>query len=167
MRSAKAARLLREQGFARVHDMGPMSRWSGGLASRWGLLLVGLLVLLGLVFAGLSGCASAPQAEVTQSTAARSDIDVAELRARLEGGGVVLVDVRTDREWASGHVPGAVHRPLATLDPSAFEDGPVHVICASGGRSSTAADRLASAGVDAVNIRGGTQAWRAAGYPLE
>ena len=168
MRSAKAARMFREQGFARVHDMGAMSNWTGGLNPLLVMLGVGLVLLLGLLFGALSGCATTPTSEeVAQSTATRSDIDITELKARLDAGGIVLIDVRTDREWQSGHVPGALHRPLANLDPTSFQKGPVHVICASGGRSSTATDALVAAGIDAVNVLGGTHAWRTEGHPVE
>ena len=44
---------------------------------------------------------------------------------------------------------------------------PVYVVCASGNRSSAMTDALTSAGFDAVNVAGGTQAWAAAGRPLE
>ena len=136
------------------------------LNSGWSLLACGLMLGLG-VFT-LSGCPTPPPGEkAAHASATRSDIDVTELKARMDRGKIVLIDVRTDREWQSGHVPGALHRPLATLDPGAFETGPVHVICASGGRSSTAADTLTAAGVDAVNVLGGTTAWRAAGHPVQ
>jgi len=38
-------------------------------------------------------------------------------------------------------------------------DGPVHVICKSGGRSMRACEFLDEQGVDAVNIAGGTMSW--------
>jgi len=148
--------------------MGAMSNWTGGLNPRLVMLGVGLVLLLGLLFGALSGCATTPTSEeVAQSTATRSDIDITELKARLDAGGIVLIDVRTDREWQSGHVPGALHRPLANLDPTSFQKGPVHVICASGGRSSTATDALVASGIDAVNVLGGTHAWRTEGHPVE
>lgn len=49
----------------------------------------------------------------------RDDIDLIdhdELRRRLDHGGVVIVDVRPEAEYAAGHLPGAVHVPPDQLD---------------------------------------------------
>lgn len=87
--------------------------------------------------------------------------------------GAPVLDVREDDEWAAGHAPGAVHVPMgqvpARLDEiaAAFPDGPVPVVCRSGGRSARVTAYLVHAGHDAVNVGGGMQAWAAAGRPLE
>ncbi|MCE0459496.1 rhodanese-like domain-containing protein (plasmid) [Curtobacterium sp. C1] len=81
-----------------------------------------------------------------------------------------VLDVREPDEYAAGHVPGARNVPLATVREhvDALRDaGPVHVICQSGRRSAQATEALQSAGVDAVNVAGGTSAWVAAGKPVE
>jgi rhodanese-related sulfurtransferase len=44
---------------------------------------------------------------------------------------------------------------------------PVHVVCASGNRSSAMADVLAANGFDAINVAGGTSAWIRSGRPIE
>jgi Rhodanese-related sulfurtransferase len=48
-------------------------------------------------------------------------------RLLADGKPVVLVDIRSEKEYADGHLPGAIHMPLAELesraaelDPSAF-----------------------------------------------
>ncbi|MGW3253060.1 rhodanese-like domain-containing protein, partial [Streptomyces fungicidicus] len=46
------------------------------------------------------------------------------------------------------------------------QDGRVHVICRSGGRSAQVTMYLAQQGVDAVNVDGGMQVWEAAGRPV-
>lgn len=119
--------------------------------------------------------ASPPEASppAKEAAGARSDIDVPALKAALDAGSVrLLVDVRTDSEYRGGHVPGAVHIPLADLgrrmgELGTAEAGPVHLICQSGGRSGKAADLLVESGYTAINVAGGTGAWRAAGYPVE
>jgi rhodanese-related sulfurtransferase len=92
------------------------------------------------------------------------------LRSTLEAGENVVIDVREPHEYADGHVPGASLVPLATV-PEHVDglptDRPVYVVCAVGGRSAQAAAFLATRGVDAVNVDGGTQEWIAAGYPVE
>jgi rhodanese-related sulfurtransferase len=98
-----------------------------------------------------------------------AEVDVAVLAAALDAG-AFLLDVRRLEEYVEAHVPGAVLVPLATV-PDALEqfptDGPVYVICASGGRSRRASQFLRANGVDAVNVAGGTKAWLAAGKPHE
>ncbi len=96
-------------------------------------------------------------------------VSVSQLRALLDEQ-PVLIDVREPVEFAEGHVPGARLVPLASV-PAAVPDLPataaVYVICEVGGRSAHAAMFLSQRGFDAYNVDGGTQAWRAAGYPIE
>lgn len=84
--------------------------------------------------------------------------------------GITIVDVRDPSEWQQGHIPGAVHIPLAELGQRAAELNPFRptaVICASGTRSSTAASLLAARGFKHVaNVMGGMEGWEAAGYPV-
>ena len=98
-------------------------------------------------------------------------IDVHALHQAIEAGDVaLLVDVRTPGEFAGGHVPQAVNIPLPQVaDPAniaAWEGRVVHLICRSGARSGRAQASLADLGVQTVNVRGGTDGWRAAGYPV-
>ncbi|MFD2552549.1 rhodanese-like domain-containing protein [Bizionia sediminis] len=73
----------------------------------------------------------------------------------------VILDVRTKREWESGHIPGAMHIPLNTL-PNRIEtikklNKPVIVCCASGARSSKAAKYLNLQHINAINGGGWQQ----------
>lgn len=97
------------------------------------------------------------------------EIDVEQLSAVLADG-AVLVDVREPGEYAAGHVPGALSIPMGRLPQRAEEldrSAPVHVICASGNRSSAMADVLAGAGFEAINVAGGTTAWIQSGRDVE
>lgn len=101
-----------------------------------------------------------------------NEIDVAQLNALLLADpDLPVVDVREPEEYASGHVPGARSVPLSQLVARAGEvtslPTPVYVVCEAGGRSAQAASWLHAQGVDAVNIAGGTGAWRGAGLPVE
>lgn len=84
--------------------------------------------------------------------------------------GPVVLDVRSDEEWAAGHVPGAVHRFAGEIaqGQAAPVDGAreVAVICGSGYRSTLAASLGLARGADhVVNVAGGMAAWHAAGLP--
>jgi hydroxyacylglutathione hydrolase len=77
----------------------------------------------------------------------------------------IVVDVRTTREYDSGHIDGAVHIPLGELARRASElprDRTIATICEGGYRSSLAASVLSRVGIDRlVNVTGGMAAWRA------
>ena len=97
------------------------------------------------------------------------EIDVAEL-ARERARGAPLVDVREPDEWEEFRAPGAQLVPLGELVERVDEvptDGTVYVICKTGGRSAKAVELLRAQGVDAVNVAGGSLAWREAGHPVE
>jgi rhodanese-related sulfurtransferase len=105
---------------------------------------------------------------VSERGAGRPD-QVPEVTAASVPDGAWLLDVREDDEWAAGYAPGARHIPLRELGARSAEipqDQPVYVICRSGGRSARAAQALAAAGWEAVNVAGGMQDWAAAGRPM-
>jgi rhodanese-related sulfurtransferase len=80
-----------------------------------------------------------------------------------------LVDVREDDEWTAGHAPDAVHVRLGDLGARAAElprDREVYVICRTGARSAYAAQMLAGAGWNAVNVADGMAGWAVAGRPM-
>jgi phage shock protein E len=85
----------------------------------------------------------------------------------------VVLDVRTPKEFAAGHIPGAVNidwngaefqKKAVALDRS--KTFLVH--CAVGGRSAKASDKLASLQFTNVyNLEGGMKAWEKAGKAVE
>jgi rhodanese-related sulfurtransferase len=93
---------------------------------------------------------------------------LADLRQRKKE--TVLIDVRTPAEFRAAHVGFARNIPLERLPDAiaaeAMLQSPIYVICQSGGRGKTACQRLSAAGISAVNVEGGTQAWAAAGLPV-
>jgi glyoxylase-like metal-dependent hydrolase (beta-lactamase superfamily II)/rhodanese-related sulfurtransferase len=128
---------------------------------------VGLENIAGYLEGGVAAWdrAGLPLATVPQIT-------VDELKALLrESDALQVVDVRRPPEYAGGHVPRAVARPLdrlerelAGLDPAR----PTAVVCAGGYRSSAGTSLLQRRGFrDLRNVVGGMSAWTAAGYPTE
>lgn len=110
------------------------------------------------------GLADMAWAMLTSSPAV-PEIGIDALETRRPGAAVL--DVREPQEYGQGHVPGAVNIPQAELASRLDEvprDRPVIVICQSGMRSFRAAQFLIQMGIDqAVNVKGGTGAWRMAG----
>jgi rhodanese-related sulfurtransferase len=97
-------------------------------------------------------------------------ITVQDLAARINAGGIDLVDVREVHEFVAGHVPGARSIPMSILPVRVNEipkGSEVHVICQSGARSMQVAIWLANQGYSVVNVAGGTGTWVMAGGPVE
>jgi rhodanese-related sulfurtransferase len=92
-------------------------------------------------------------------------IDGDELYRRLAlGGSVVLIDVRIESEYASGHIPGSLLIPLHELESRRNEvpnsGTPIAVICEQGQRSASACQLLAEHGYGPMlNLRGGIGSW--------
>jgi rhodanese-related sulfurtransferase len=85
----------------------------------------------------------------------------------------LALDVRTSAEFTSGHVPGAVNIPLDQL-PARLGELPkdheaiVVVYCKVGQRGGLGFAMLRQFGfVNAKNMVGGFDAWKAAGLPVE
>ena len=78
--------------------------------------------------------------------------------------GMILLDVRTDAEYGQGHIPGAVHVPLADIGDKVKKlkkDKEVVVYCQSGNRSIWAIKRLMGMGyTNLINLKGGYNAWK-------
>ncbi len=95
------------------------------------------------------------------------EISLEDYAAEREDG--ITIDVRERAEYAQAHVPGAVLVPMGQLASRLGEldrSARVHVICASGNRSSAMTDLLVAQGFDAVSVTGGTSAWIASGRPV-
>lgn len=103
-----------------------------------------------------------------------NEISVAEARARLAAHpGVVLMDVREDREWAAGHASEAVHlgkgvleRDLEKLYPDANTE--IIMYCGGGFRSALTCDAAQKMGYKKVHsLIGGHRGMVAAGWPMK
>jgi len=97
-------------------------------------------------------------------------ISVHDLNKRLnDRQKFTVLDVRTEGEWNSGHIDGAIHIHGGKLQERFAEvprDKPVAVVCGSGYRASIAASFLQREKYEAVsNVIGGMAAWNAAGLP--
>ena len=81
-----------------------------------------------------------------------------EVSALPRDGSVTLLDTRTEKEYAGGHIPGAINIPLDSLRERLGEmDGskPVYVNCYSGLRSYIACRILSGNGFACCNLSGG------------
>lgn len=78
--------------------------------------------------------------------------------------GIMLLDVRTNKEYERGHIPGAVHVQLSELGDKIKKlkkDKEVVVFCQNGNRSIWAIKRMMGMGFKNLsNLKGGYNAWK-------
>lgn len=83
---------------------------------------------------------------------------------------LVVLDTRSQDEWESGHIKGALHIYVGHLEKRLGEvpgDKPIAVICNVGHRAGLGASILLRAGYTEVyNTLGSVRAWVAAGFPI-
>ena len=117
--------------------------------------LTALALVLGIAFL-VSGCAT-----TSSAAAGVTEVDAQGFLAAAAQPGVVVVDVRSPEEFASGHLPGALNinveaddfaDRIAQLDPATQ----TLVYCRSGRRSTIAAGLMSEAGfTNIVNFSSG------------
>ncbi len=110
---------------------------------------------------------------VNESRVKVKETNVADVKRRMDAGEkFLLVDVREDNEWASGHLPGAVHlgrgvieRDIETQVPDAATK--LVLYCGGGFRSALVAENLQKMGYKNVeSMDGGWKGWLGAGLPV-
>ena len=101
------------------------------------------------------------------------DLSASDTAARIaQDRSVQILDVRTPEEYAAGHIPGAtnidwladgfIDQARAELDPAR----PVLAYCRTGRRSAEASTKLASAGFNVLNLKGGYVGWTEGERPV-
>lgn len=126
-------------------------------------ILTKLLVFTLCICLLCTGCA----ADNTNSSEASSYTSIAmeEAVSRMESEtGYVLLDVRTEQEYAGGHIPGAVCIPNETIEEDVLECLPdmeqlIFVYCRSGNRSKQASEKLVNLGYTNIVEIGGVKDW--------
>lgn len=115
-----------------------------------------------------AGCAAAAlscaPAALLAAAPAYQVIRPEEARRMMEREGVVVLDVRTPEEFATGHIKGAVNVPVDAIRPgmrlpfSPNPDTPVLIYCRTGRRAEYAGEALVASGYRHVyNFLGVTQ----------
>ena len=99
-------------------------------------------------------------------------VDAAAFAELADRPDVVLLDVRSASEYRQGHLAGAVNIDQGQdgfIDQAKAQlpaGQTVGVYCLRGRRGDAAARRLAAEGFRCVNLKGGINAWKAAGLPV-
>ncbi|MFR3180163.1 MULTISPECIES: rhodanese-like domain-containing protein [Eubacteriales] len=118
------------------------------------------LFLLLLLLTGCGGTASNSSSENDYQ-----QISQEEAKEMMDTQDVIILDVREQDEYDSGHIPGAVLLPVGTIDEETAaevipeKDSTVLVYCRSGNRSKTASSALAELGYTNIYEFGGINTW--------
>ena len=138
--------------------------------ARLRLARVGIENVIGFLERGVDGWRSSGRA-----LASLPRVDPASLAGERKQRKPIVLDVRRPGEHETARIPGAVNVPLdrleAAIDGGTLgipRDADVVVACASGYRSSSACSLLERKGFGRLtDLTGGTNAWIAAGLPVE
>lgn len=93
-------------------------------------------------------------------------IDQETAKRMMDEQDVVILDVREQDEYDSGHIAGAVLLPVGTISKETADsvipekDATVLVYCRSGNRSKTASQALADLGYTQIYEFGGIHTWQ-------
>jgi len=100
-------------------------------------------------------------------------VTATEVRRQIDAGmAPVLIDVREQKEWNLGYIPGAIHIPRGILESNIEarvpRDAQVVLYCASGNRSALSALSLGEMGyTNVASMDGGFKGWVASGGDIE
>ena len=156
---------------------GPVSAWVGWLISRdrpivfaggsdvqhreaqRQLLRIGFDQIVGVLDGGMDAWRSSGRDASSFET-----VDVEDMAEWiLSAEPMTVIDARDEHEWATGHVPGAVHMYVPDVPHRAHEipaAAPVAVHCASGYRAGIAASLLEQAGLKRIiHVNGEYSEW--------
>lgn len=120
-----------------------------------------LVFLFFVLVALLTGCGAAGTSEERGYT----HISQEEAKEMMDTQDVLILDVREQEEYDSGHIPDALLLPVGTItEESAAEVIPdkettVLIYCRSGNRSKTAAKTLTELGYTNIYEFGGITTW--------
>ncbi|MHB1325030.1 MAG: rhodanese-like domain-containing protein [Thermoleophilia bacterium] len=102
-----------------------------------------------------------------------AEVDTVEAARLIDQQNAVVIDVRTEAEYAAGRIPNARHVSLRQLPAQIaglekYKDRPIVVSCRTGSRSRSAVAYLAENGFEEVyNLKGGLIAWARARQTIE
>jgi rhodanese-related sulfurtransferase len=116
-----------------------------------------------------------PTQEKSNSATAKTfkDVDPAQFDKLRQSKTNVVLDVRTKKEYDSGHIPGAIlldiYSPDFEKELGKLDKNKTYLVhCASGGRSTSACEQMEKMNFKHLyNLEGGFRAWKKAGKPIE
>ncbi|WNW12857.1 rhodanese-like domain-containing protein [Pseudomonas sp. DTU_2021_1001937_2_SI_NGA_ILE_001] len=100
-----------------------------------------------------------------------SSVSTGQLTALVNSDQGVVIDVRPAKEFAAGHIVGALNYPQdkllsRTAELNKHKDKTLILVDAMGQHAGTTARELIKAGFKAAKLSGGISSWRADNLPL-
>jgi len=126
------------------------------------MLIIALFVILGMLFFNLFG----GRLRGYQAVGPADSVNL------INHEEAIVLDVRENKEYQSGHILNSIHIPQSALakritELEKYKSRPIIVGCRSGSRSSFACGLLKKQGFENVyNLSGGVMAWQNASLPL-
>ena len=100
-------------------------------------------------------------------------ISPTELTLQVNRNNAVVLDIRTEADFAKGHITGAKHLPLADIEKQQLagleklKAEPIIVVCQAGMTAQKAAASLLKQGFSSVSVlQGGMGSWTGASLPV-
>jgi len=124
------------------------------------MLALALVVILAMLVGG----------ELRQRLGGVRDIGPQDATRMLNHDNAIMIDMRNEKDYRSGHIVNAVHAPdldknIGQLEK--YRKQPLIVYCRSGHQSTGACRRLRKQGFEPVyNLKDGIQGWQRADLPL-
>ncbi|NMD38691.1 MAG: rhodanese-like domain-containing protein [Christensenellaceae bacterium] len=98
------------------------------------------------------------------NTSLYKKISQSDAKAMMDEGGVIILDVRTEEEFASGHIPNALNHSsgkMSTISNTVPDkNATILVYCRSGVRSRGAVSEMIKQGYTNVIDFGGIMSWK-------
>ncbi len=132
------------------------------------------MIILCLPFIISGAAEKTPDEMVKQAKAEIKEVSAPDLNSMMKSGApIVILDVRDRDEYDGGHIPGAVNISRGTLEFKVNmmlpdKGAKIIVYCGVDLRGPLATKTLNELGYkNAVNLKGGLDSWKEAGYPIQ
>jgi len=121
--------------------------------------MIPTLLFLTLTLTGCAVSAPAPESNTYRQITMQEAVEMMEKEVNY-----IILDVRTEQEYAAGHIPGAMLIPNETINTAEIPQLPdkdqlIMVYCRSGNRSKQASDKLVRLGYTNIVEFGGINSW--------
>lgn len=127
------------------------------------ILLPAVIALTAVLI--LTGCGSSADDKTADDKKTYSQVSPEEAAAMMEEEtDYIILDVRTQEEYETAHIPGAICIPNETIGTDEIPELPdkdqlILVYCRSGNRSKQASEKLAKQGYTNIVEFGGINSW--------
>ena len=127
------------------------------------ILLPAVIALTAVLI--LTGCGSSADDKTAGDKKTYRQVSPEEAAAMMEEEtGYIIIDVRTQEEYETAHIPGAICIPNETIGTDEIPELPdkdqlILVYCRSGNRSKQASEKLAKQGYANIVEFGGINSW--------